>query len=273
MRRYAGEIFYILLGAGILAASFNLLLIPHQLLSGGLSGVAMLIGYFTDWNIGLIYFIGNLPLIIWGLITIGRRFILLSVISVIATTWLMQIIPVMAVTSEPILGAVFGGVLFGIATGLSLRAGGSTGGFDIIGSIVTRKRDFPLGTFLFTVNGLVILALGYFKNNWDLALYSMLSIYLTSKLIDTIHIRHVKVTVFIITRNEQSLIDELVKLPRGVTVIRTEGAFTQTSQTMLMTVTTRYELAELKKIIFQTDPKAWVNIVETTGIWGDFRRL
>ncbi|GIP33885.1 YitT family protein [Paenibacillus sp. J2TS4] len=273
MKKYTGEIIYILLGAAILAASFNLLLIPHQLLSGGLSGVAMLIGYFTDWNIGLIYFIGNLPLIVWGLIVIGRRFIILSVISVVATTWLMQIIPVTAITSEPLLGAVFGGVLGGIGIGISLKAGGSTGGFDIVGSIVTRKRDFPLGTFLFAVNGVVILALGYFKKDWDLALFSMLSMYLASKLVDTIHIRHVKVTAFIVTRHQQELIDKLVRLPRGVTVIQTEGAFTQTPQTMLMTVTTRYELAELKKHIFETDPKAFVNIVETTGIWGEFRRL
>lgn len=272
MRQYAGNILFVVIGAVLSAASFNMLLIPHELLSGGLSGVAMLIGYATDWNIGIIYFIGNLPLIVWGLIAIGRKFIVLSVISVIVTTWFMQIIPVLPAANDPLLGAVFGGVLVGIGTGISLRAGGSTGGFDIVGSIVTRKRDFPLGTFLFIVNGLVILVLGYMKNNWDLALYSMLSIFLTSKLVDTIHIRHVKVTAFIVTRRDKALLEKLVQRPRGVTVVQTEGAFTRSPQALLMTVTTRYELAELKMLIYETDPKAFVNIVETTAIWGEFHR-
>lgn len=262
----------IIAGAFLSAVSFNMLLIPHELLSGGLSGVAILIGYVTDWNIGYIYFLGNLPLIVWGLVAIGRKFIVLSVVSVIMTTWFMQWIPVHPATNDPVLGTLFGGVLIGIGTGISLRAGGSTGGFDIVGSILTRKRDFQLGTFLFIVNGLVILALGTIKNNWDLALYSMLCIFLTSKLVDSIHIRHVKVTAFIVTRKEHELIEQLVQRPRGVTVVRTEGAFTRTPQTLLMTVTTRYELAELKSLIYATDPKAFVNIVETAAIWGEFYR-
>ncbi|GIP38018.1 membrane protein [Paenibacillus sp. J31TS4] len=272
MKRTVGEILVIILGALLISSSFNLLLIPHQLLSGGVSGIAMLVGYFTDWNIGILYFIFNLPLIVWGLLVIGRRFVVLSVVSVIFTTWFMQLVPVVQVTSDAILGAVFGGVLIGLGTGISLRAGGSTGGFDIVGSIITRKHDFPLGTFLFVLNGVVIIALGYFKDNWDLALYSMLSMYITGKLVDTIHIRYVKVTAFIVTHRQQEMLDELVRLPRGVTVMETEGGYTKSKHCMLMTVTTRYELAELKRIVRETDPKAFVNVVETAAVWGEFRR-
>jgi uncharacterized membrane-anchored protein YitT (DUF2179 family) len=265
------EVVSMILGSLLLAFGFNFFLIHHQLLSGGLSGIAMLIGYFTDWNIGLLYFVLNVPVIIWGLIAIGKRFVVLSLISVAFTTWLMQLIPIKTVAGDPILGAVFGGVLVGLASGLSLRSGGSTGGFDIIGSIVTRKRDFPLGSFLFILNGLVILALGYYKENWDLALYSMLSIYVASKMVDAIHIRHVKITAFIVTREKDKLLEKLLQY-RGVTLIRTEGAFSHQEQDMLMMVTTRYELAELKKIVKENDPKAFVNIVETAAVLGEFRR-
>jgi uncharacterized membrane-anchored protein YitT (DUF2179 family) len=259
-------------GAALVAAGFNLLLIPHQLLSAGISGIAMIVGYFTDWNIGILYFIFNLPILLWGWFIIGKRFIILSVLSVILTVWLMQLMPANAVVRDPLLGSVFGGVLIGIGTGITLRAGGSTGGFDIIGSILTRKRDFPLGTVLFGLNGIVILMLGYMKN-WDLGLYSMLSIYITGKVVDTIHIRHVKVTAFIVTNQTEQLIARLLKLPRGVTVIKTRGAFTHVEKDMLMTVTTRYELAELRKMIREVDPKAFVNIVETVGVIGEFRRV
>ncbi|GLI05360.1 membrane protein [Paenibacillus tyrfis] len=271
-RSWTGSLIACLLGAALIASSFNLFLIPHQLLSGGISGVSMLVGYFTDWNISLLFLIFNAPLLIWGLLTLGRKFIILSVVSVILTTWFMQLIPLMTVSKDLIISSVAGGVLVGLGTGISMRVGGSTGGFDIIASILTRKRDFSLGTSLFGLNGIVIVALGLFKNNWDLALYSMLSMFITGKVIDTIHIRHLKVTVFIITKKKDLLLKKMQKLKRGVTVIDTEGAYTKEPQHMLMTVTTRYELNELQNLVRQWDPQAFVNITETVGVMGLFRR-
>lgn len=269
------EIIVVVLGAALIAISFNLFLIPHQLLSGGLSGVAMIVGYFTNGNIGLIYFISNLPILIWGIAAIGRKFILLSVISVFFTVWFMQIITVNAVDFkfDQTISAVFGGVLLGVGSGITLRIGGSSGGFDIIGSILTRKHDFPLGLFLLALNSIVVFALGYFKKDWNLALYSMLSMFIVSRVMDTIHIRHLKVTAFIITQHKDLISQRLLKLPRGVTLIKTAGAYSNQEKDMLMTVITRYELAEFKAIIKECDPRAFVNIVETTSVIGEFRKL
>ncbi|MEX2415633.1 MAG: YitT family protein [Paenibacillaceae bacterium] len=261
----------IVIGAAMVAAGINLFLIPHQLLSGGVSGIAMLVGYYSEWNIGILYFLFNFPIMLWGWFIIGRRFIILSILSVFLTSWFMQLINVDPFINDPILGSVFGGVLIGIGTGITLRVGGSTGGFDIIGSILTRKRDFPLGMVMFLLNGLVILCLG-FLDNWDSALYSMLTIYIAGKIVDTIHIRHVKVTAFIITNETKEMIKQLLLLPRGVTIIKTQGAFSHTEKDMLMTVTTRYELAQLLKIIREIDQRAFVNIVETVGVLGEFTR-
>ncbi|MDF2962228.1 MAG: rane protein [Paenibacillus sp.] len=272
VRSWIGSLLAVIIGSALVAASFNLFLIPQQLLSGGLSGISMIISYFTGWSISLLFLLSNLPVIILGLMRIGRKFIILSVISVIMTTWFLRLIPAYAVVQDDILAAVTGGVLIGLGTGISIRAGGSTGGFDIIGSILMQKRDFPLGTVLFILNGLVIVALGYFKNNWDLALYSMLSIFITGKIIDTIHTRHLKVTVFIITKHKDRLLEQLMQIHRGVTVLTTEGAYTKKEQHMLMTVTTRYDLVSLQSMIRSTDPGAFVNIVETVAIMGQFRR-
>jgi uncharacterized membrane-anchored protein YitT (DUF2179 family) len=263
--------FFTILSSVCIAAGFNLFLIPHQLLSGGVSGAAMLVGYYTGWNIGILYFLINLPILVWGWFIIGRRYILLSLLSVAATTWLMQWLPVEDITLDPILGSVFGGVIIGIGTGYTLKFGGSTGGFDILGSIVTKYRDFPLGMVIFMLNALVVFALGML-NNWNLALYSMLSIYIAGKIVDTIHIRHIKVTAFIVTNETEAMLDRLLTRPRGVTLMKTQGAFSHIEKDMLMTVTTRYELAELKKIIKEVDPKAFVNIVETVEVLGEFRR-
>ncbi|CAM3416682.1 YitT family protein [Saccharibacillus brassicae] len=267
-----GHIFTIVIGALLISAGFNLFLIPHQLLSGGVSGLSMLTGYFTPISIGVLYFVYNIPMLVAGWFLLGRRFILLSIVSVAAVTIMVALIPEKMVANDPILSSVFGGVLVGIGAGISFRVGGSSGGFDILGSIVTRYRDFPVGNILVALNGLVILLMGYLQNDWNLALLSMVSIYITGKVVDMIHISHIKVTLFIITDDTEALLERLLQIERGVTRIQAEGAFSHTKKDMLMTVTTMYELAELKRVIKEADPRAFVNIVETVGVMGSFRK-
>ncbi|GGA44625.1 YitT family protein [Paenibacillus physcomitrellae] len=262
----------VIIGAALIAAGFNLFLVPHQLLSGGVSGLSMLVNYITPINLSILYFTFNIPLLIAGLFLLGRRFILLSILSVVSVTWFVAVIPSTAVATDNILSAVFGGVLVGLGSGISFRVGGSSGGFDILGSIVTRYRDFPIGNVLVGMNALVILAMGYINQDWNLVLASILSLYITGKVLDFIHVGHIKITVYIITNESQALLERLLTHPRGVTLIKTEGAFSHKEKDMLMTVTTMYELAELREIIKATDPTAFVNIVETVGVMGAFRR-
>jgi len=256
----------------LVAFGFNMLLIPMQLLSGGMSGVAMVIGYIFNTNIGWLYFILNLPVLIWGWIVLGKRFVLWSIYSVISTTVAMQIIPETALANDMLLAAVFGGILVGAGSGIALRCGGSTGGFDIIATIVTMKRDLPIGTILSVLNCFVIALLIIFKNDWNLALYSIVAIFCAGKVIDVVHIRHIKITAFIITTKTEEMLNALLSHPRGITIIKTQGAYSKTEKDMLMTVRTRYELAELSKTIKEVDPHAFVNIVETVGVFGEFRK-
>ncbi len=267
----AQEVGVILLSALLVAAGLNLFLIPHQLLSGGLTGVASIIGYITGWNISIVYFLLNVPLIIWGWKAVGRRYIVYSCISVVGTTWFMALIPVIQVTKDPILAAVFGGIISAGGIGFSLRVGGSTGGFDILGSIVTRRRDVAMGNVLFIFNGIVILALGFFRS-WDLALYSMLSTFVKGKVVDMIHIGHIKVTCFIITKEKEKMLCQLRKLHHGITCIHSEGGYSEQENYTLMTVTTRYELAAVRKTVVQTDPRAFMNVVQSAEIVGRFAR-
>ncbi|MGZ7439985.1 YitT family protein [Paenibacillus sp. TH7-28] len=264
----------ILLGALLIAAGFNLFLVPLHLLSGGVSGLAMLTAYFSPLSISTMYLAYNVPILISGWFLLGRRFVGLSILSVAGATWFISLIPTpdKLLASDTLISAVFGGVLVGLGSGISFRVGGSSGGFDIIGSIITRYRDFPVGNVLVGLNASVILAMGYLEGNWDLALASMISIYISGKVVDLIHVSHIKITLFIVTDKTDAMVQRLLTLPRGVTKIRTEGAFTHKEKDMLMTVTTRYELTELREIIKQTDPQAFVNIVETVGVMGSFRR-
>lgn len=270
--RYLITVPIMTVGAFLIAIGFNLFLIPHQLLSGGISGISMMIGYITGGNIGWLFLILNLPVLIWGWYAVGHRFIMWSVYTVVASTLFLQLIPVMKIADDIVLGAVFGGIIIGFGSGLTLRYGGSSGGFDIIASIVTRKRDLPVGMIIFILNGAVIAILVFFTKNWDSALYSLLSIFSAGKVVDLIHVRHIKLTAFIITTKTDELLLKLLSHPRGITIIKTRGAFSFTERDMLMTVRTKYELAELSKTVTSIDPHAFINIVETVGVIGDFSR-
>lgn len=270
--RYLYTVPMITLGAILIAAGFNLFLIPHQLLSGGVSGISMMIGYITGGNIAWLYFILNLPLLLWGWFAIGRRFIMWSIYAVIASTLLLEFIPIVKIADDIVLGAVFGGIMVGFGSGLTLRYGGSSGGFDIIASIITRKRDLPIGMIIFILNGSVIALLVAFTKNWDSALYSLVSIFSAGKVVDLIHVRHIKLTAFIVTTKTDELLAKLLSHPRGITIIKTRGAYSSADRDMLMTVRTKYELAELSKIVTTIDPRAFINIVETVGVIGDFTK-
>lgn len=269
----AKDAIVVVISALLVAAGLKLFLIPHQLLSGGVAGAASVIGYLTDPKyISLIYFALNLPILIWGFMAVGKRYIALSMLCVASTTWFLTVIPEVQVTRDPILASIFGGVIIAAGVGFSLRAGGSSGGFDILGSIITRKRDVPMGTVLFILDGTVILTLGFLKS-WDSALYAMLCIFVKSRVVNMIHIRHVKLTCFIVTKRKNEMLERLNQLPHGVTVVNAEGGYSHEGNTMLMTVTTRYELAELRKAVLSVDPSAFVNVLETVEILGRFRRL
>ncbi|MBD2872789.1 YitT family protein [Paenibacillus arenilitoris] len=271
-RRYLLTLPVMTAGACLIAIGFNLFLIPYQLLSGGVSGISMMIGYITGGDIGWLYLILNLPLLLWGWFAVGRRFICWSVYSVLASTFFLQVIPINDIADDLLLGAVFGGVIIGFGGGLTLRYGGSSGGFDIVASIVTRKRDLPIGMIIFLLNGVVIAALVLFTKNWNSALYSLIAIFSAGKVVDLIHVRHVKLTAFIITTKTDELLARLLKHPRGITIVKTRGAYSSSERDMLMTVRTKYELAELCKTITSIDPHAFINIVETVGVIGDFSK-
>ncbi|KIL37055.1 hypothetical protein SD71_04280 [Cohnella kolymensis] len=261
-----------IISAALVACGFKMLLIPQQLLSSGVSGVAMVVGYLSGWNIGWLYFALNVPILLWGYRALGLRFIALSMVTVVATTVFLQFIPLMDITNDRLLAAVFGGVLVGLGTAVTFRYGGSSGGFDILAAIITRYRDVPIGILTVVLNTFVIVTLGVMQKDWNAALYSMLSIYLTGRVIDMMHTPHLKVTALIVTNQSQELRQRLMQIPRGVTIIQTTGAYTSEQRDLLMTVTTRYELAELKRLVKEIDPKAFVNIVPTVEVIGSFRR-
>lgn len=266
------QLFVIFVSSIVVGFSFNMFLLPHKILSGGISGIGMIIGLMTPLDTGIAIFVLNVPIFILGFMKLGKKFIAYSVFSVFVTSLSMQYIPQRALTTDPLLASVFGGVIAGIAIGLIFRFRGSTGGFDIIGLLLTIKKDFPLGGLIFAMNAVVVFISG-FLFSWDLALYTMLAIFATGRVVDSVHTRHIKLTLMIITNEGDKVKEKLLsEIHRGVTIVDGEGAYSKEIRKILFIVISRYELSEAKALIKETDPNAFVNIMQTFEVMGTFRK-
>jgi uncharacterized membrane-anchored protein YitT (DUF2179 family) len=262
----------IVLSSILIAFAWNVFLLPHKILSSGVSGIAMIISLLTPINTGVINFALNLPLLLLGYMKLGKKFIINTILSVVVTSVALWLIPVEPISSDPILSSLFGGVLAGIGTGFIFRSSGSTGGLDIIVFLLTRKKEISLGTLTFTMNAVIVFVSG-FLFDWDTALYTMLSIFATGKVIDMIHTKHLKVTLMIITSKGEEIRKSLIsRLVRGITIVDGEGAYTREKRKVLFMIISRYQLAEVKRVIMENDPKAFVNIMETVEVMGYFHR-
>lgn len=256
----------------LVAFAYNFLLIPHEILSGGLSGIAVMLGLVTPVNTGILNLLLNLPLLIIGYMKLGKRFIGYTILSVVVLSVSLYVIPVYKITEEPILASLFGGVIIGFGAGVVFRAGGSTGGFDIAAMLLSRKRDFPLGVLLSAMNAVVV-AISGFIFSWDAALMTLVSIYATGKVVDTIHTSNIKLTLMIITSKGEEMKQHLLSnLYRGITIMDGKGAYSGEGRQILITVITRYQLSEVKSLIKEVDEKSFVNILQTTEVIGMFER-
>lgn len=273
----AKVLFIVIVGAVLNAVSLNLFLIPATVLSGGVTGIAQLISALlgpTSFHVstGILLLLLNLPVAYAGWIKVGHRFTLYSLISVILTTFFMLLIPVHPLTNDILLNAVFGGVVQASGVGLTLKFGASTGGMDIIAMILSQKKDRPIGGYMFALNAVIVFSAGFFFG-WRRALYTLLQLYVSSRIIDAIHTRYVKLTAWIVTDKAREVQQALyAHLNRGITKISAKGGFTNRDKDVLMVVITRYELYALKRVISETDPSAFTNVVETTAVFGLFRK-
>ncbi|GGA73854.1 YitT family protein [Ornithinibacillus halotolerans] len=274
----AKRIAIVILGSLLNALSLNLFLISANVYASGFTGTAQLISsVFNDFvginiSTGILLFLLNIPVLILGWFKVGKGFTIYSIISVLFSSLFLQFLPVIQLSEDIILNAVFGGLVAGIGVGMTLKIGASTGGMDIVAMYLSRLKDRPIGVYFISLNAIIIALAGilYLPEN---ALYTMVALYVTTRVIDTIHTRYNKLTAMIVTRKAKELQTAIHnKMVRGITILPAVGAYTNENKHMLYLVITRYELYDLERIIKEVDPEAFTNIVQTTGIFGFFRK-
>lgn len=274
------SIIFVFVGSFIYALGIQWFLAPASLYTGGFAGIAQIISDSVlklsngtvNINMSMYWIMLNLPVFIFGFRKVGRRFTLYSMFSVIFASIFLNIIDVRVFPedADKLVYAIYGGVLTGIGVSITLKVGASTGGMDIITQYLSHKFEGSFGRYTFIMN-LFIVSLSGIIYNWDIALYTIINLFIFITVIDMIHTIHRKITLFIVTDKPGILSQEIQKrITRGITVIPAKGAYTQSEKSMLMIVITGYELYTVKSVIEEYDNKAFTNIIKSDNVLGVF---
>lgn len=274
---YATKISTSIVYAITASAAVNFFYEPGNIYSSGVTGIAQIIGTLAQSAFGikipvaLALLLLNLPLFILGWFKISSKFTIFTGITVLLTSVFMQIIPVQVLSTDPIINAIFGGVVMGAGVGYALRNGLSSGGLDFITIAIRKKTGKTIGSLSIIFNSFILLAAGLLFG-WQYAFYSALAIFVSGKVMDAVFTKQKKMQVTIVTSCAEEVIHGIHgKMRRGITIINgAEGAFRYDRQKVLITVVTRYELPLLKQIMRETDPHAFVSIADNVQILGRF---
>lgn len=265
---------YLVIALGCLAssASINLFLVPHHLLSGGVSGLAIIFYFLFGLPIGLQVFVLNLPLLYAAYRLISKEYTIMAVygtilfsIAVDATRFLSAYNPI----ANPILASLTGGILGGIGSGLIFRVNGSAGGLDIVAAIVRKYYSLNFGMVGFAVNcGIMLVAALLF--GLELAVLTLLSMFVSANLTDkVVQGFNNKKTIFIVSYKS----DEIAKLilsevGRGATILYGEGAFTHQDKRVIFVVVSLMQIAKIKTLVQQADPQAFMIVHDAAEVLG-----
>lgn len=264
----------IIVGTVISAVALNMLTRPAGLLSGGLTGISQFINHFFPINVGVFYFILNIPLLILGYKYLGTKFSIYTIFSTTLLSVFLYFVPVQHLwTNNTLLEAIFGGTLSGIGSGIVLRRGGSQGGLDILSRIIAKYSNISVGKAGLAVNICIILATGFIFNS-EIALYTIISMVVSMKMYEVILNNVNRVSVLIITNKGEEVSRELNEdLHRGTTMWHANGGYTHEDKTVLLCVTVIGELSRLKKIVKDSDPQSFVSIISTQNVIGRFHQV
>lgn len=264
------NIVLITVGSLIFGLGVKGIALPHGFISGGISGLSLLIYYWTEMlSPGAFYFLLNVPIFIIGWRYVSRRFFGYSLYGMVALTLAIDLIDIDIAVQDPMLAALAGGCLIGAGAGIIFHSLGSAGGNDVIAIILNQRLNIRIGTFFFGFNiGLLGLSLGHLPV--DLALFSLAMSFVTSQVIDYILNFSNQRKMALIVSDQSSLIapEILSRLGRGATLLEGRGAYTGQKKEVLLTVINNFQLKRLEELVFNIDDQAFVIMGNTLNVLG-----
>ncbi|MFZ5652599.1 MAG: YitT family protein [Bacillota bacterium] len=261
------------LGVLLTALGLDIFLIPNKIAAGGVSGIATVLHYLVNVPVGMTMLFLNVPLFVMGIYRLGLKFGFRSLYGTISLPFLIDALaPFMPVpTRDPLLAGIFGGVLVGLGLGLVFKYRGTTGGTDLAAAVLRTYTGANVGQLLFMVDAVVVLAAGFAFNSWELAMYALITIFVTAWLIDMVQegISFAKAFFIISSEPEKMALAVLREMDRGATVLRGRGAYSGIDRDVLLVVVNRSEVTRLKDLIKSIDKGAFVILTDAHEVLGE----
>ena len=258
----------VIAGSLIQAVALRIFFIPADLASGGVSGISQLINHYTGWPIGLMTFIGNVPLFLLGWKFLGgKQFAIRTAVSIVTLSFFtdylvtLPFIPSHGITHDVVLNTLYGAVVAGLGYGLVYKGQGTSGGSDVLARILNHNRGIPITQSYLMTDTVVILGAGFIFG-WEKALYAIITLYVSGLVVDTTLEGSGTVRTAMIITSQPKLVSDYIlhRMERGVTLLAGTGAYTGAERPVLYTVVTRSEVQVLKSIVQQADPGAFMVI-------------
>ncbi len=267
----------IVLGCAIYAFGFQFFCYPNQIISGGVIGIAMIVNALSRLPVGVLTILMNVPLFLIAWRHFGLDFLIGSLVGMVLMSVFVDLLAVTgyAATDDPMLGAVIGGVLKGVGMGLIFCVGASSGGMDIVVKLLRQKYNhINFGTLMLIidVSVIVLYALILSAHNYESAMYSLIAMFASTKVIDLLLYGLDNSSIcFIISAKSEALIEEITsgRMHRGVTVLEGEGAYSHTKKHVIMCVIKRSQIPEVRRLIRSIDEQAFVIMTEAKNVFGN----
>ena len=270
-KQWIAPLFFITVGAVIAAFALEEFLVPFTVLDGGVVGISMIISQLSGLPLGILTIVLNIPFVLLGFKRLGMRFLVRAIYAMVIFSVFLSVFKYMkAVTDKEILVVAFGGVLLGIGVGLILRYGGCLDGTEIVAMFLSKNTEFSVGQIVLFFN-IIIYGVAAILFGPDRALYSLLTYFVTSKVIDIVEngMEQGK-SVMIITDHGKDIADAIYsQLGRTCTQMEGKGMVSNGKKTVLYCVITRVEVPAIKKIINDADVSAFMTISDVSEIVGN----
>lgn len=274
IRKNITDVLYFFIGSIVYSVAVNMFLSPNGISPGGFTGVATVINHIANIPTGIILFIFNIPVLILGYIKMGKSFILktsfVTILLSISLDVSARLLP--QLQTDGILASMFGGILMGIGLSLILLRGATTGGVDIIAKLINKKyHHISVGKIILMADGVVIALNAVVYKNAESALYSIIAMYMGTRLMDVLLYGADKgKIIYIVTNSPEEICSEINHtVGRGVTKLSVVGAYTGESRTMLMCTVRVHEVSAVHNAIKRHDEKAFIVVTDAGEIIGE----
>ncbi len=260
----------VLVGVLLLTAGYNLFFIQNSIAPGGFTGLATILHAKLGWPVGLVVLIMNLPLFVLSYKEMGLRFFLMSVLATVGLSMLIDLLPKIRLTDDLLLASVYGGFLLGVGLALVLRGGATTGGSDMTARLLNKRVPaLRIAWILLAVDSVVVVLAGL-AFGLQMSLYALIALFISSRIVDLFQEGATSAKAFfIITTSPQAIADEIfAKLNRGATALKGEGMYSGKGLHVLLCVVYRTQVTQLKAIVHELDPGAFVIVTDVREALG-----